>query len=46
MFYLIASKIVSFLKEKYYIIRLLNLINYLKVGLIYGLIVDAFKLGS
>ena len=46
MFYLIASKIVSFLKEKYYIIRLLNLINYLKVGLIYGLIVDAFKLDS
>ena len=46
MFYLIASKIVSVLKEKYYIIRLLNLINYLKVGLIYGLIVDAFKLGS
>ena len=46
MFYLIASKIVSFLKEKYYIIRLLNLIIYLKVGLIYGLIVDAFKLGS
>ena len=46
MFYLIASKIVSFLKEKYYIIRVLNLINYLKVGLIYGLIVDAFKLGS
>ena len=46
MFYLIASKIVSFLKEKYYIIRLLNLINYLKIGLIYGLIVDAFKLGS
>ena len=46
MFYLIASKIVSFLKEKYYIIRLLNLIKYLKVGLIYGLIVDAFKLGS
>ena len=33
-------------EEKYYIIRLLNLINYLKVGLIYGLIVDAFKLGS
>ena len=46
MFYLIASKFVSLLKEKYYIIRLLNLINYLKVGLIYGLIVDAFKLGS
>lgn len=46
MFYLIASKIISFLKKKYYIIRLLNLINYLKVGLIYGLIVDAFKLGS
>jgi hypothetical protein len=27
-------------------IKLLSLINSLKVGIIYGLIVDAFKLGS
>jgi len=26
--------------------KLLDLINYFKIGLVYGLIVDAFKLGS
>tara|TARA_B110000003_G_scaffold213476_1_gene212500 strand:- start:207 stop:494 length:288 start_codon:yes stop_codon:yes gene_type:complete len=26
--------------------RLLNIINYFKIGIIYGLIVDGFKLGS
>ena len=31
---------------KYSGIKLFNLINALKVGIIYGLIVDAFKLGS
>ena len=31
---------------KYSSIKLVNLINALKVGIIYGLIVDAFKLGS
>ena len=31
---------------KYSSIKLFNLINALKVGIIYGLIVDAFKLGS
>ena len=31
---------------KYSTIKLFNLINALKVGIIYGLIVDAFKLGS
>ena len=28
------------------ILELLRLFNYLKIGIIYGLIVDAFKLGS
>ena len=31
---------------KYSGVKLFNLINALKVGIIYGLIVDAFKLGS
>ena len=40
------NKIFYSLNKKYDIIYLLLLGNYLKIGLIYGLIVDAFKLGS
>lgn len=32
--------------KKYSIIVLLNVLQFFKVGIIYGLIVDAFKLGS
>ena len=32
--------------EKYSIILVLNVMQFFKVGIIYGLIVDAFKLGS
>ena len=32
--------------EKPYLLSLMNSLNYLKIGCIYGLIVDAFKLGS
>lgn len=32
--------------QKYYINVLLNILNFFKIGIIYGLIVDAFKLGS
>ena len=35
----------SFVKN-FYIWALLNILNYFKIGIIYGLIVDAFKLGS
>ena len=35
----------SFVKN-FYILALLNILNYFKIGIIYGLIVDAFKLGS
>ena len=35
----------SFVKN-FYILALLNILNYFKIGVIYGLIVDAFKLGS
>ena len=34
------------LMRKSYIFILLNILNYFKIGVIYGLIVDAFKLGS
>jgi len=32
--------------NKSYIFTLFGILNYLKIGIIYGLIVDAFKLGS
>jgi len=32
--------------NKAYIFILLDILNYFKIGIIYGLIVDAFKLGS
>ena len=32
--------------NRYYIRILLNSLNFFKIGIIYGLIVDAFKLGS
>jgi|TARA_B110000503_G_scaffold128421_1_gene199451 hypothetical protein len=32
--------------KNYYIIWLLSILNYFKLGIIYGLIIDAFKLGS
>lgn len=46
IFYFVRSKKLLSLSNNYYIINLLSLINSLKVGLIYGLIVDSFKLGS
>lgn len=46
VFYFVKSKNLLSFNNKYYIIKLLNLTNYLKMGLIYGLIVDSFKLGS
>ena len=37
----------SFANIKYpYLVSLLDLLNFYKIGLVYGLIVDAFKLGS
>ena len=46
VFYYIYFKIQTKLKKRYSIIESLNIINFFKFGLIYGLIVDAFKLGS
>ena len=44
IFYQIYFKVRS--KKNYIIIKLVSILNFLKVGLIYGLVVDAFKLGS
>ena len=44
IFYQIYFKVRS--KKNYTIIKLVSILNFLKVGLIYGLVVDAFKLGS
>ena len=46
IFYCTYFKIRSKLNKKYSIIESLSVLNFLKVGLIYGLVVDAFKLGS
>jgi hypothetical protein len=46
VFYYSYSKIQTNLNKKYSIIKILNILNYLKIGVIYGLVVDAYKLGS
>ena len=46
IFYYMYFKIRKRFNKKYYIIESLDFLNFLKVGVIYGLIVDAFKLGS
>ena len=45
-YYCLVSKNRNTLISKSYIFILLNTLNYFKIGIIYGLIVDAFKLGS
>lgn len=45
-FYSFSIQILKSQKKNYSILELLKLSNYLKIGIIYGLIVDAFKLGS
>ena len=46
IFYYTYFKIRTKVNKKYFIISLLDILNFFKIGLIYGLIVDAFKLGS
>ena len=47
IFYYTNSKIhKKKFNKKYSIIVILNVLQFFKVGIIYGLIVDAFKLGS
>lgn len=45
-YYSLVNKNRNTLINKSYIFTLLDILNYFKVGIIYGLIVDAFKLGS
>jgi len=45
-YYSSINKLDNTILQNRYLFFLLNCLNYLKVGVIYGLIVDAFKLGS
>ena len=42
----VIKKFRNTIVNKSYIFVLLDILNYFKIGIIYGLIVDAFKLGS
>ena len=45
-FYLTLYTIYELFDDKYSILKLIYSLNYIKLGILYGLIVDAFKLGS
>ena len=46
-FYSLQSRIqLQKLNKRYSVINLLDKVQFFKIGIIYGLIVDAFKLGS
>tara|TARA_B100000497_G_C7686335_1_gene416027 strand:- start:1917 stop:2192 length:276 start_codon:yes stop_codon:yes gene_type:complete len=45
-YYTFLRKFQGAVGEEYAFLNLLLVVNYFKVGIIYGLIVDAFKLGS
>jgi len=45
-YYSLLTQNMNFLIQRSYIIVLLDIMNFFKIGIIYGLIVDAFKLGS
>ena len=45
-YYSVISKNRNTLINKSYLFILLDILNFFKIGIIYGLIVDAFKLGS
>ena len=45
-FYTLVSRIRNGLIRRSYILNLMIILNSIKVGIIYGLIVDALKLGS
>ena len=46
LYYSAVSKNRGIVVNKSYIFTLLDALNFLKIGIVYGLIVDAFKLGS
>jgi len=45
-YYSLKKKLPASILKKRYLIFLLDSLNYFKIGIVYGLIVDAFKLGS
>lgn len=45
-YYYLTTKLSATVAQNQYLISLLDSLNFLKIGIIYGLIVDAFKLGS
>jgi hypothetical protein len=45
-FYTLIARVRSGIVRTSYIVNLMIILNAVKVGIIYGLIVDAFKLGS
>lgn len=45
-FYTIVARVRARVIKTSYVLNLLIILNAIKVGIIYGLIVDAFKLGS
>lgn len=45
-YYSLISKNKNVLIKRPYIFALMDFLNYFKIGVVYGLIVDAFKLGS
>ena len=45
-YYSLVSKNRNGFVSRPYLLKLLNLLNFFKIGIVYGLIVDAFKLGS
>ena len=45
-YYSLSRKATNIFLPRQRLVLLLDYLNYLKIGIIYGLIVDAFKLGS
>ena len=45
-FYTLFSRVRNGVVRRSYLLNLMIILNTIKVGIIYGLIVDAFKLGS
>lgn len=46
IFYTLVARVRNGVIQSSYVINLLIILNSIKVGILYGLIVDAFKLGS
>ena len=45
-YYSLVNKNRNIIVNRPYIFKLFDILNFFKIGIIYGLIVDAFKLGS